>query len=314
MIIEKFTKKHIEAASKLALLNYREERAFVPSLPEDVNIPNLTYFAENGLGVAAMEGDELVGYLCVYEPWEGAFDMYDDKGTFSPTHAHGAAKENRVLIYQRMFEEAAREWHSQNILAYGVSLYAHDLDARQAFWEYGFGCRCMDEIRELKPIGEIINKDCSLAELPLEEFKSIRNLRTELDNHLKHSPCFMQFTKEELEGWLENVEKGDRRTFVARIDGDIVAYLDVAKEGENFVTYRDDMVNIQGAYCAPAYRGRGIIRDLLEFVIETMASEGYRLLGVDHESYNPTALHFWPKHFTPYTTSVTRRTESWATR
>lgn len=43
-----------------------------------------------------------------------------------------------------------------------------------------------------------------------------------------------------------------------------------------------------------------------------MAKEGYIYLGVDHESYNPTANRFWPKYFEEYTNSVTRKLENWS--
>jgi len=33
----------------------------------------------------------------------------------------------------------------------------------------------------------------------------------------------------------------------------------------------------------------------------------YNLLGVDFESFNPTASNFWLKYFTEYTHSVVRR-------
>lgn len=65
--------------------------------------------------------------------------------------------------------------------------------------------------------------------------------------------------------------------------------------GETFITCCNEMVNIQGTYCMPEYRGRHVCDDLLDFVIETMVKEGYTLLGVDCESYNPNALHFWNK-------------------
>lgn len=39
-----------------------------------------------------------------------------------------------------------------------------------------------------------------------------------------------------------------------------------------------------------------------------MAQErGKTYLGVDYETVNPTALHFWTKYFTPYTYSYIRR-------
>lgn len=122
----------------------------------------------------------------------------------------------------------------------------------------------------------------------------------------------MQSTEEEFMKWIERVEKGDRRTFIAKNEGKVIAYLDVAEEGENFITCRDEMMNLQGAYCIPEYRGKGISQDLLNYVLSVLKKEGYTLLGVDHESYNPTANRFWSKYFTPYTNSLVRRIELWA--
>ena len=38
-----------------------------------------------------------------------------------------------------------------------------------------------------------------------------------------------------------------------------------------------------------------------------LAKENYLRCGVDFESINPTANHFWLKYFKPYTYSLTRR-------
>ena len=45
----------------------------------------------------------------------------------------------------------------------------------------------------------------------------------------------------------------------------------------------------------------------MNFVIRILAAEGYTHLGVDYESFNPTAAGFWQKHFIPYTSGVVRR-------
>lgn len=306
MEIKKFTENDIEEARKIAMSNYDEEKKHVNELPEINRLPELEYFAANGLGVAAFENDKMVGFLCCYEPWEGAFDMRDTLGTFSPLYAHGAIKRNRGFIYQRMYESAAKLWAEKNIKTHGIALYAHDEEALEAFFEYGFGKRCMDQIRRTESIGEIKNEDNEFEELKLEDFITIRNLRHELNEHLKKSPCFMHSTEEEFTEWIKRVENGDRRTFVARNQGKVIAYMDVAEEGENFITYRDDMMNLQGAYCIPEYRGRGIAQDLLYYVSGVMKEEGYSLLGVDHESFNPTANRFWKKYFKPYTSSLVR--------
>ena len=308
MTFKKFSKEHIEEARKLALNNYEEERLAVPELPAVDSIPMVELFAENGLGIVAFENDKMVGFLGCFEPWSDAFDFLGDKGTFCPLMGHGAVKENRILIYQKMFEKAASEWGTKEISSFAIALYAHDSEAKQAFFEYGFGQRCADKIRRMESIGEIKNKNLVFEELELSRFPEIRDLRIDLNNHLLKSPCFLKCSQEELENLLNKVEAGDRRTFVVcGTDGKVLAYIDITGEGENFVGYNKKMRNIHGAYCVPEFRGQNVIQDLLEYVIRTLKAEGFELLGVDHESTNPTANRFWRKYFTDYTCSVLRK-------
>jgi predicted GNAT family acetyltransferase len=67
------------------------------------------------------------------------------------------------------------------------------------------------------------------------------------------------------------------------------------------------MKHIQGAYCLPEYRGQGIVQNLLNYLIKKLCSEKNQLLGVDFESFDPTANNFWLKYFTEYTHNVVRR-------
>ncbi|MBQ7915601.1 MAG: hypothetical protein IJ315_02280 [Firmicutes bacterium] len=87
----------------------------------------------------------------------------------------------------------------------------------------------------------------------------------------------------------------------------VQALPEIAREGETFITKREEMQNIRGAYCRPEYRGQQIMQRLVEWTGNVLYKEGSQYLGVDYESFNPTAYHFWPKMFDPYTCSVTRR-------
>ena len=78
---------------------------------------------------------------------------------------------------------------------------------------------------------------------------------------------------------------------------------------ENFITQLPKIKNICGAFCLLQYRGQMVMQNLLNYMIEILKKEGYKYLGVDYESFNPTAYHFWTKYFEPYTCRVTRRIE-----
>ncbi len=97
------------------------------------------------------------------------------------------------------------------------------------------------------------------------------------------------------------------RVFTAWRGEELIAYLEVTGEGENFVTNDPQMQNICGAYCMPQYRGQGVIQGLLGYAMKVLKDEGYTKLGVDFESLNPTAWGFWTKYFKAYTYSLTRR-------
>ena len=84
MRVVDFAAVHIEQAARIAKQNYDEERGLVPVLPAIDKAPDLSPYAENGLGVAAFEGDSMLGFLCsVY----ASFDVYVANGYESENNA-----------------------------------------------------------------------------------------------------------------------------------------------------------------------------------------------------------------------------------
>lgn len=155
-------------------------------------------------------------------------------------------------IYQDMYEYLGSVLYKKNILGLGIALYAHDTEAKEAFFEYGFGMRCKDQIRLISEEMPIRNNDMiaegilSFEELELKDFPLLTGYRDMLKDHLKEAPCFMQVSTEDHVKFISRVLKGDRRTFVAKIDGEIAAFIDIADSAETFVTYHPKMINIQG--------------------------------------------------------------------
>lgn len=76
----------------------------------------------------------------------------------------------------------------------------------------------------------------------------------------------MAETAAETEAYLHRVETDGRRTFTAEKDGEVIAFLDISEDGENFSTEFENMWNICGAYCVPKHRGTNAMRGLLEHV------------------------------------------------
>lgn len=326
MRIIEFNHSHKGAALEIALAEYEEERKVVSVLPEVEKLPDLDHFADNRLGVAAFEGNLMLGFLCAYSPMEDSFATTSIRGTYSPIHAHGVITEqelrktgysgsyNRDRIYSRMYQAAAEKWVKEGIRSHAIGLYAHDKAAETSFFYNGFGLRCIDAVRSLEDsiltvdTSKIIKADVEYSEVPREEYGLLLEEHNALVMHLGDSPCFMKYGV----GPMDEKELYRRasetvRYFAAKAGGRYIAYIKTDHEGENFATTVSGMKNICGAYCRPEFRGSGVYRNLLSFLIETLKGEGNHLLGVDCESFNPTARGFWLKYFTEYTHSVVRR-------
>jgi GNAT superfamily N-acetyltransferase len=316
MYIEDFNGSHIRMAQQIMQENYERERRKVAELPEIAAMPELEYFTEAGLGVAAMEGEELVGYLCAYPPREDAFGTTNVRGTFVPVHAHGVAGHitggERDRIYSGMYQAAADKWVRCGIRSHAIALHVNDTFAVKSFFYNGFGLRCIDMIRRLEDIPSKrelspgISGAMEYVELLKDEWIRLLQPHNGLIKHLGNSPTFMHFPFMDGEELYQKAGE-DARYFAAKHQGRLIAYIKLADNGENFITEGTDMINICGAYCEPEYRGSGSYHNLLCHVMRTVREEGYQLLGVDCESFNPNARSFWTKYFTEYTHSMVRR-------
>lgn len=307
--IEKFTEKHISEAVKLALGELEAERKYCPDLPAENFGESLTgvigWLSSQPFGKAAVCDGKLVGYLLFAGPWDGFFG--DVKGVFSPLGGSAFSYEykNRGRLASQLFSSAAEDFVKNGAYSCALSRYAHDEETAKSFVLNGFGIRCSDAVREVSKLTLPYGSDgISFSELPLSEFERIRNLRNGLVKHLENAPIFCPTDMERYEQWFH---KENMRVFVAKKDGEIIGFISLDDEAENFITEYDNMKNICGAYFDENYRGKGIAQGLLGFIRDTLKSEGVTHLGVDCETLNPTALNFWGKYFVPYTYSFARR-------
>jgi hypothetical protein len=315
MKILDFERSHIERATEIAMASFMQEQHQVPMLPQLISVPDLTHFADNQLGVVAFEGDQMIGYLCAYYPREDVFGTTNVRGTFTPIQAHGViynSDYNRERVYSMLYQGAARKWVEAGILSHCIAIYTHDKEAIHCFYYNGFGLRCIDAVQSLDEIPIMVNtfpqdeQVLEYCEVPRKEWGLLVKHHNELISHLGSSPTFMSFKSIDEEE-LYRRTGNNTRYFAVKVNGNYIAYVKIDTEGENFVTEVPTMMNICGAFCDINFRGSGVYHNLLSFLMATLKEEGYQYLGVDCESFNPTARGFWLKYFTEYTHSVVRR-------
>ena len=307
-----FGAAHVEQARLIAKKNYKEERVHVPTLPSIDEMPDLAMFADNGLGVAAFEDGEMVGFLCCFAPFENAFRTTNANGVFSPMGANGAIEENRADIYTKMYQAAGKKWAAAGAASHAICLYAHDKEVQEQFFRYGFGIRCIDAVRAMADIHVFPRKGFSYRELLPKEFQLVFPLNKQLVEHMKNGPTFMSYPHIDDEELIKMILQPGVRYFATFVEEQMISYIKIAADGENFACDAPDMMNICGAYCLPEHRGTGLFQSLLNFTIQKLKAEGYKRLGVDFESFNPNAYGFWLKYFDAYTHSVVRRIDEHA--
>lgn len=312
MRIVDFMPRHLEQAVAMAQKAYERQRMITPSLPiADLSAVDWA-FAGNGLGVAAVEEEHLVGFLCAEGPFGNAFRSTDAVGMFSPMHGNAAEGERRAAIYGRMYQAAGEKWVRAGASSHAICLYAGDEAAQRQFFRTGFGMRCADGMRSMGRVmgGQAGALEC--LELQGEERLLVYPLEAALEEHVAASPTFLRRPSPTPEDFRRRIGEERERYFVARLEGSIAAHLIVGTEGETVVSNLPDMRHITGAYCLPDLRGRGIFPALLQFVIQTLSEEGITRFGVDFETMNPAADAFWHKHFEIYTYGLVRRIDEHA--
>jgi len=308
-MIEIFNDTHAQQAAEIANRCYQEERKVFPVLP-DVDFTgqftgNYQRMAQNDLGIALTEGGRLLGFMLCYPPRESYYT--GQKGVYCPLHGHGTAAGNRTKTYEKLYQAAAERWLAEGVLSHSITLYAEDKELVQVFFENGFGLNCVDAIRETHPIEADCKVDCDVRIIPAEDAEKLLPLVKGLHTHLTHSPIFLpKSPNPTLEGITDQIKRNEIYYLAAYQGGQVISYIKVGSAGENFASNAPGTANLCGAYTLPEYRGNGVTTLLLSKLMDKLQSEGIARCGVDCESYNPNAWHFWRKYFRPYTFSLVR--------
>ena len=312
----KFTKineNHINAAIRLVLSAYNNERKTVNIIPDyQSNIngirENIEKLFTEGTGIAAVSNNNLIGYLAGYEI-EELFGKC--RGIYSPLYGHGTIKKYRNRIYCQLYQEAAKEWVEKSLLTHAITLFAHDKKTIDTWFWLGFGHRCVDAIRKvssIKPSAKRVKDEVFIKKTNLEDVSEIAFLEQNITEYMNLSPMFMPRNKEKpVDSLTEWLNQDNHHHWTAYLDNKPVGYIKIEPKAETFVANHQDVMNITGAYVLQEHRDSNVGTLLLDTVMQWLNQENYRLCGVDFESFNILGSIFWMNYFTPYTFSLVRR-------
>ncbi len=261
-------------------------------------------YAQNAAyGKAILYEGKLTGFLAFFGPWDGFHGVA--RGVFSPLGASAFSGEDRGKTASLLVAAVAEELVKEKIFSIAMSRYAGDEEVNRSLCFNSFGIRCSDAVMLLEEYEfSRKNQELHIIELKGDEKIQIKPLYAELIKHLAKGPCFFPTPVGQLDRWFENTES---RLIAAKCGNQVVGYMALDENAENFLTERKDMYNICGAFVLEEYRALGVAKQILDTIVEICIKEGKSYLGVDYETMNPTALRFWTKYFEPYTYSFIRR-------
>ncbi len=310
MEIIPFEKQHVPAAGELVWQAYQNERASVPCLPAggdlDAYAGMVAGLAGNGLGVAALQGGEFIGFLTGMAVGEL---FGSSRGIYIPLYAHGAKGADRGHLYQRLYAAASDIWVKKGHLSHVITMHAHDKEALEAWFWQDFGLRCVDSVR---PLTDVLLPERAtgydIRRVAPADATVMLELHREHWRYYRGAPMFMHVHEDcSLSGLTDWLKEKDHHLWAAFEKDGPVAYMQLRHGGETFASDDKKSMNICGAYVRSGQRKAGYGTAILQTIVRWLRENGYERLGVDFESFNIEGSRFWQKHFTPFTYSLTRR-------
>ena len=309
--------EHLEDAAVLVSNRYRRLCAQEPHLPHRyADVVELLPLLRNileiaGVGVAAIRGDRLVGFLTgwLMPAFRGK------RSTYSPEWANAAELEDSRRIYEEMYSQLAAVWVADRYVAHYISLFPGDANALRAWHWMGFGMVAVDAIRGLDSIQRPdVNVHIRRAEL--QDLHQVMELDEGLWQYMRGTPSFFLAEKRDrgyLAEWLQNP---DRSVWLAYWNGEPVAFMRLGTADDDVCTviYDEKTTSIYGAFTKETARGAGVATALLDHALESARASGYERCAVNFEPMNLLGTRFWLKYFNPVCLSMLRQIDDRVTQ
>ena len=212
-----------------------------------------------------------------------------------------------TLDFIELYKQVSLLFVHEQAFSHSFTVFTHQDYVIEDLFDLGFGKRCVDAITEVKALPRK-NAHIEVKEVYYNQLQELKALHQQHNLYYRQSPIYMPNPDEDALKDLTTWIQGDNHhLFMAKLDDQIVGYMRIEPEGESIISHHPSIMNITGAFVDPFYQNMSIGHEMLREVMSWLEEHNYPSLGVDYESLNPKANHFWKKYFTPYTYSLTRR-------
>lgn len=263
-------------------------------------------------GVAALEGERLIGYLTSWHPIERFRDA-NRTGAYAPEWAHGAAGDagRRTAIYRALYRAASTQWTETGCDLHAITLLAGDDATVKAWFWSGFGMGTVDVVRPMTPLDLPALTGYGVRAATADDGPALSALDAEHNRHYVEPPVFMApRASYDAAAWSAFLERPGNSAWIAEDAGGPFGFIRFDREfGGADVVETGEGIFISGAYVRASHRGRGAAPAILGAALRHYAALGLGCCALDFEAFNPEAAAFWPRYFTPVCFSLMRAPE-----
>ncbi len=302
LVILPMGEAHVPEAAELFRAAYQRERRCSPLLPleplggVDALAAQLRQDVKN-LGVAAVDGGRLIGYLCV----SARFPFKGQSAALVREHGHAAASRLEPSLFPELYAALGEILIRQGVQLHIVAHLSSDGGLKETLFQLGFGAFLTERLRDLAPVEGAAE---ALIE-PLDDPEELVALDIEHRRYYRQSPIFLtkDDSREAALARLREDRSSGRAVLVYRDHGKPSAYMSVGPctgEQEGHLLLASNTAQVRSAYATPSVRGRGIGKALLQGCVDWARRGSYERLFVEHETANLAGSRFWARHFAPY--------------
>jgi GNAT superfamily N-acetyltransferase len=312
--IQPFEATHAPHAAALVAARIEHLRTTVPAVPPDFTDPARVEAAfapslADGNGVVALATDgSVVGHLCWHE--YPTIRRVPRRAVHIPEFGSSLAAHAPAGTRDLLFAAAAQAWDRTARQAVAVTQLVGEPAADEFWIDNGFGRFLHDGVRPCTPIDAAAPPGFVVRPATPDDLDALVQLDREHCAHYALPPTFMvapaPATVDELAPLLA-VDTNPVFWIAADHDGP-QAFLRAEQGVDSCSRFLQtpDTVAITGIFTRPAARGRGVAAALLDAALRYHAARGIPRFAFDHETINPTARAFWPRHLTTVARSYLR--------
>ena len=276
----------------------------VPLVPDTLSDATSARAARARLGdrlLVAISNDGIVGHL-------GWHDLPNARrtgrpGAWMPEFAHGAEAD---AVRDALFAHAALEWQRSGRQTLMVSTLVDDT---RDWWHLnGFGTFLHDTVLRPAPLGVGDAAGAIVRPANATDATALAELDVEHCAHYARPPTFMVAPEPwNAARWMQFVADHPGLTQIALQQGAPCGFIRLEFDAADLLLLESaGSVTVTGIFVRPDVRAAGVGAALLSHGAAAAGTAGARVVTADHETTNPTARRFWPRHATTVAVSMMR--------